>query len=267
MLKLKNVNLQYRTGLFALVIILSFALVFSVQAAREDCGKLPNDPAKPVKEVAKEADGVQNDYDEIVEEDERPGVVYLAVINGKEPKPNACGLNPSNDAGEWTGWGGPLNGDNVTIGEGAGSRNEIVIGGTYFPRGVGTHSVARLVYSLTGDDYRKFEAYIGMSDEKDPAECAVGGTSEFIFKVDGKQVFKSEVLPGTDGGKNVDAVFVEIEISAGAKELEIEITDGGDGACGDHAALGDAKLLTPKALSVEPINKLSTTWGQIKTSY
>ena len=76
--------------------------------------------AKPVKEVNKDGDAVQNDYDEVVEEDDRKGVTYLALIGGSSPKPNACGLIPKNDEGEWTGWGGPLDTDNATIGEGAG---------------------------------------------------------------------------------------------------------------------------------------------------
>ena len=266
-MKLKNTNLQHKIGLFALVMILSFALVFSVQAARDDCGKLTPNQEKPIKEVGKDDPNGKNDYIETVEEDDRPGVTYLALNNGSTPKANKCGLKPSNADNEWTGWGGPLEGENVTIGEGIGTRNEIVIGGIYFPRGIGAHAIATLVYDLTGDNYLKFEGYVGMSDEKDPAECGHGGTGDFIFKVDGKQVFKSEVLMGTEGGKNVPAVKVEFDISANAKELEIVMGDGGDGAGCDHSTLGDGKLLNAQALAVEPANKLPTIWGTIKSAY
>ncbi len=250
-----------------LILALLFGCVLSLHAAKSDCENLDGDGAKPVDEVNKEGDAVQNDYDEVVEEDERKGVTYLSVIGGSEPKPNACGLNPSNDEGEWTGWGGPLDTDNATIGEGAGTRNEIVIGGIYFERGIGSHSIATLVYDLSGDDYLKFEGYVGMSDEKDPAECGHGGSGDFVFRVDGKQAFKSDVLQGTDGGKNVDAVKVEFDIAANAKELEIVMGDGGDGAGCDHSAIGDAKLLNAQALAVEPANKLPTIWGHLKDSY
>jgi hypothetical protein len=220
-----------------------------------------------VQEVNKEDPNVQNDYEELVEEEIDPGIIYLSVINGDTPKANACGLNPSNPAAEYTGWGGPLNADNMTIGEGAGSRNDIVIGGILFERGVGTHAPGKLVYDLTGDNYVKFEAYVGMADEKDPAECGHGGTGEFIFSVDGKEMFKSDVLMGTDGGENVEAVKVEFDIAAGAKELLIDITNAGDGNGCDHSALGDAKLLTAKARAVEPGGKATTAWGRIKASY
>lgn len=106
-----------------------------------------------------------------------------------------------------------------------------------------------------------------MSDEKDPADCGHGGSGDFTFTVDGKQMFKSETLQGTDGGKNVDAVKVEFDIPSGAKELEIVMGDGGDGGGCDHSSIGDAKLLNAQALAVEPANKLPTIWGHLKDSY
>ena len=251
----------------SLILMLTLGFAFSVHAGKADCENLDGDGAKPVKEVAKEDVGKQNDYDEVVEEDDRNGVTYLSFIGGSTPKPNKCGLNPKNPEAEWTGWGGPIDTDNATIGEGAGTRNEIVIGGIYFERGIGSHSVATVVYDLSGDNYLKFEGYVGMSDEKDPAECGHGGSGDFVFTIDGKEVFKSEKLLGSDGGKQVEAVKVEIDIPVNAKELEIVMGNGGDGAGCDHSAIGDAKLLNAQALAVEPANKLPTIWGHLKDSY
>ncbi|RKU25540.1 hypothetical protein C6497_15805 [Candidatus Poribacteria bacterium] len=250
-----------------IMMALIIGISFTVFAAKDDCTNIDGDGAKPIKEVGKEAVGVENDYDEVVEEDERKGVVYLALIGGATPKPNACGLIPKNPAGEWTGWGGPLNFDNVTIGEGGGTRNHIVIGGTLFVRGIGNHAIGTLVYDLSGDKYLKFEAYVGMSDEKDPGGCGHGGSSDFTFSIDGKQAFKSETLKGSDGGENVEAVKVEFAIPTNAKELTIVMGDGGDGIGCDHSTVGDAKLLTAQALDVDPANKVSTTWGSLKASY
>ena len=255
------------TNISVLIVMLIAAIAFSVHAAKDDCENIDGDGPKPIKEVGKEDDATVNDYDEVVEEDDRKGVTYLSFIGGSQPKPNACGLSPKNPEGEWTGWGGPIDTDNATIGEGAGSRNHIVIGGIYFERELGSHSVATVVYDLTGDKYLKFEGYVGMSDEKDPADCGHGGSGEFTFSIDGKQVFESEVLQGTDGGENVDAVHVEFDIPANSKELEIIMGNGGDGAGCDHSAIGDAKLLNAQALAVEPANKLPTIWGHLKESY
>ncbi|MDE0086061.1 MAG: NPCBM/NEW2 domain-containing protein [Candidatus Poribacteria bacterium] len=254
-------------NLFPLSILLIVGLVFSVYAGKSDCTNLDGDGAKPIKEVAKEDVGVENDYDEVVEEDDREGVVYLALIGGSQPKPNGCGLIPKNPAGEWTGWGGPLNFDNVTIGEGATTRNHIVIGGTYFERGIGAHSVGTFVYDLSGGDYVKFEGYAGMSDEKDPGGCGHGGSSHFIFSIDGKDAVETEVLKGAVDGENVEPLKVEFEIPANAKELTIVMGDGGDGLGCDHSCLGDAKLITSAATAVEPANKLPTIWGSLKARY
>ncbi len=239
----------------------------NVYTANADCTNLDGDGAKPIAEVAEEDLNTVNDYDEVVEEDDREGVIYLAVIGGSQPQPNGCGLIPKNAAGQWTGWGGPLNFDNVTIGEGGGTRNRIVIGGTYFERGIGAHAVSTLIYDLTGGKYLKFEAYVGMSDEKDPADCGHGGSSDFRFTVDGKQMFKSGTLRGSDGGKNVAALKVEFDIPSNAKELTIVMGDGGDGIDCDHSTIGDAKLLTAQALAVEPANKLTTIWGHLKARH
>jgi hypothetical protein len=249
----------------AVFVVFQMAIVVA-WASKEDCGDPPNMPAKPAVEAKEESPNINNDYDTIVEEEIDPGVIYLTVINGAQPKANACGLNTS--GGTLTGWGGPLDADNMTIGEGAGTRNDIVIGGILFERGIGSHAIATLIYPLTGDDYARFECYVGMSDEKEAGlECGHGGSGVFIFDVDGKEMFKSELLLGGEGGENVDAVFVEFDIPAGAKELTITLSDGGDGNSCDHSCLGDAKLLTGAARAVEPAGKATTAWGRIKASY
>jgi len=240
--------------------------IIGVWAAKVDCGNAPNVPPKPAVKVAKNDPTVQNDYDTVVSEDTRPGVVYLTLVNGDQPKANKCGLKPSNPDTEWLGWGGPFDGDNVTIGEGPATRNDIVIGGTLFERGIGTHGMAKYVYPLTGAAYTQFSGYVGMSDEKDPDECGNGGSSTFTFTVDGREMFKSDILQGTVGGNEVPAVKVEFAIPAGASELVIDIGDGGDGISCDHSALGDAKLIISTS-AVRPNGCLSTTWGDIKITY
>jgi len=254
---------------YFLAVLLALQFLISLAwASKEDCGELANQPAKPAVEVNKDDPNINNDYDQLVEEEISAGVVYLTLINGDQPNPNGCGLNPSNDPALWTGWGGPLNADNMAMGEGAGSHNDIVIGGIYFERGIGSHAIGTLVYDLTGMNYANFECYVGMSDEKDAGlECGHGGSGDFTFEVDGEEMFKSEKLVGAEAGLNTEAVKVEFDIPAGAKELTIILGDGGDGNSCDHSCLGDAKLLTGSARPVEPGGKAANTWGKIKTSY
>jgi hypothetical protein len=252
----------------AVIFILNL-IVVSAWAVKGDCGAQPNVPPKVATKVAKNDPAVNNDYDKVVTEDTRPGVVYLAPVAGAQPKANACGLKASNDPADWTGWGGPLDADNMTIGESGPTRNDIIIGGTLFERGIGTHALAKFVFPLTGDKYTRFEGYAGMSDEKDPAECTFGGSSDFTFTIDGKEMVKTPVLKGNDNGVDQDvAPFkVAFDIPAGANELVIQIGQGDDGNCGDHACVGDAKLLTGGLSPVTPQGRLSTTWGDIKSAY
>ena len=68
------------TNLFALSLLLIVGLVFSVYAGKSDCTNLDGDGAKPITEVSSEDVAVQNDYDMVIEEDDRDGVVYLALV-------------------------------------------------------------------------------------------------------------------------------------------------------------------------------------------
>jgi len=183
------------------------------------------------------------------------GVVYLSLIGGDTPVPNDCGLNPSNDPAEWYGWGGPLEYDNASIGEGPGTRNFITIAGVRYERGIGTHSAATLVYDLTGGDYIKFKAVGGVDDEK---TC---GTVQFVFLVDGDEVADTGVLSHDDA----EGVAVEFDIPAGAAELVIEIQEAGDGNGCDHADLGAAMLIPENIIAVSPQGRLAATWASIKS--
>lgn len=204
----------------------------------------------------------------------RPGVVYLA-INGATPKADDCGLKAKNDAAQWTGWGGPLDSDNMSIGEGPKTRNLITISGVRYERGVGTHAAATFVFDLTGGNYASFSAVAGLDDEKDgpiaggkytAPQCGHGGSSEFVFSVDGKEVKKTAVLKGVVDGNNGPAEEVKFDIPSGSKELTIRMTEGGDGGGCDHADLGDAMLI-PRGggVGVEAKGKLAASWGEMKS--
>lgn len=211
--------------------------------------------------------GKEVPYDEVVAWDQTEGVIYLSLLGGSTPVPNTCGLNPINDPAEWTGWGGPLDVDNVTIGEGAGTHNLIVIGGVMYERGLGAHAIGTFVYDLTGDDYIRFECYVGMADEKDPDECGHGGSGDFIFTVDGVEMAATDTLLGYTDGENTPSEKVAFDIPAGATELIVTMGDGGDGNSCDHSCVADPKLITAWATAVSPDGHLSTTWGDIKITH
>jgi endo-alpha-N-acetylgalactosaminidase len=227
-----------------IITLLSFQIMSSAQ-----CG---DDPVEPAIDVPYETEVAAT-----------PGVVYLSVVNGDTPVPNDCGLNPSNDPAEWAGWGGPLNHDNMSIGEGADTRNLITIGTVRYERGIGTHAPAVFVFDLTGGDYTSFHAVVGLDAEKTPGGCGHGGSGQFVFSIDGDQVHESEVLTG-DGCLETGGEVVEFDIPAGASELVIEVLEGGDGNGCDHTDIGDPYLVPAGSTPVAPKDKLSVTWGSIK---
>ena len=223
--------------------------------AQQVCVELVGDGPQPIKPVNVESLPVENDYDTIVPADTRAGVIYLALIGGSQPIPNACGLTPKNPSAEWTGWGGPLDTDNAAVGEGPGFRNKIVTGGIYFERGLGSHAVGTLVYDLSGDTYTRFEGWIGMSDEKDLDNefCDDSGSGTFAFLLDGREVYRSSTVPGVFRLQHNPAPLeVVFDIPSTARELTIVMGDGGDGNRCDHSVIGDAKLLTSRVTGDGP---------------
>ena len=108
--------------------------------------------------------------------------------------------------------------------------NPISIGGVVYERGLGTHANSSLRYQID-NRYRLFEALVGVDDEK-------GGAGTVVFQVfaDGEKVFDSGVMRGGEPAKKVSIPLDGIE------ELELVVTDGGDGITCDHADWAEARL-------------------------
>ena len=110
-------------------------------------------------------------------------------------------------------------------------QNPLRIGGKEFARGLGTHANSQVQFPL-GNRYQRFEALVGVDDEKQDA-----GSVVFQVVVDGRKVFDSGVMQGKQPAKNVSVPLV------GAEELLLVVTDAGDGISCDHADWADARLI------------------------
>ncbi len=104
-----------------------------------------------------------------------------------------------------------------------------------FERGLGTHSVGHL--RITSDDpIVQFSAWVGVNTH----DTAGGrrGAVEFTVEAGGKEVYRSGVVGNGDKAKRVD-----LEIN-NVQELDLRVSDGGDGPSDDHADWLDAKITT-----------------------
>ncbi len=99
--------------------------------------------------------------------------------------------------------------------------NPMRIGGQWHRRGLGTHSPARTVYRLDGR-YTALHGAAGQDAETD-------GTVSFEILVDGRSRWSSGLLRRTDASKPFTVSL------AGATELALVVTEGGDTYMGDHA--------------------------------
>lgn len=127
------------------------------------------------------------------------------------------------------GWG-PVELDQSNGGTGAGDGTTLTINGKTYQKGIGAHALSEIVYQLDGQ-YETFYAEIGIDDET----CG-NGSVQFEIYADGIIFYQSEVLTQAD-----DAVPISVNI-AGANELKLVITDGGNGISCDHGDWADARV-------------------------
>jgi hypothetical protein len=109
----------------------------------------------------------------------------------------------------------------------------IAIHGRSYARGLGMHADADARFDL-GGRYATFTADVGVDDETNG-----GGSVVFQVVVDGATVFDSGLVRGGE-----DARHVSVSV-AGADELRLVVTNGGDGFGLDHADWAGAQLTVP----------------------
>ena len=101
-----------------------------------------------------------------------------------------------------------------------------------YEHGIGAHSTSTIVYDLSDKEYQFFSSYVGVDRQM------YGSVGSVVFQVyvDGEKQFDSGLMNSRDPQQ-----YVEVNL-AGAKELKLVVTDGGNGDGSDHATWGDTKL-------------------------
>ncbi|MDG0874761.1 M60 family metallopeptidase [Paenibacillus thiaminolyticus] len=100
-----------------------------------------------------------------------------------------------------------------------------------YTKGLGTHAYSEIVYKLDGQ-YTSFAALVGVDNE-----VGTVGSVEFQVVVDNQVVFSSGVMHN-----NTEPKEVNVNLS-GKNELNLIVTDGGDGINSDHADWVNARLI------------------------
>ncbi|MBP7935974.1 MAG: NPCBM/NEW2 domain-containing protein [Phycisphaerae bacterium] len=117
------------------------------------------------------------------------------------------------------------------------------IGQKTYVKGLGHHASGEMVIDLSGE-YERFEAEVGVQP--------LPGAGSVVFQVlaDDKQLFDSGIM--RSGG---EAKLVSVPVG-GAHELQLIVTDAGDGISCDCANWGEARLIRaahPTAVTPRPL--------------
>jgi hypothetical protein len=139
---------------------------------------------------------------------------------------------------------GPVERDQSNGEQAADDGRPITLNGVVYPRGLGVHAGSELRYSL-GGACTSFQAAVGVDDK-----VGTGGSVVFQVWADAAKVSESAALTGASATAQVNVSV------AGASELRLVVTDGGNGNGGDHADWADAHLICPPlaAASVTSVN-------------
>jgi glucose/arabinose dehydrogenase len=133
----------------------------------------------------------------------------------------------------WTsmtnGWG-PVEKDESNGETAAGDGNPLRLNGTTYPKGLGAHALSDVRYALASTCSR-FKASVGVDDE-------VGSNGSVTFEVyaGASKVYDSGLMTGSTATKLVDVSI------AGASELRLVVTNGGNNAAYDHADWALARI-------------------------
>ncbi|MHB0956932.1 MAG: alpha-galactosidase [Pirellulaceae bacterium] len=109
------------------------------------------------------------------------------------------------------------------------------LGSQHFSHGLGTHSVSHLRIT-SADPIMRFSAIVGV--DRNDNNAGERGSVEFVIDAGGREIQRSGVLRCTDGAKPLDITLDAVE------ELNLRVTDGGDGSAYDHADWAEAKVTT-----------------------
>ena len=124
---------------------------------------------------------------------------------------------------------------------------KITIAGETFDRGFGTHAESSLLINLNGKA-KNFSASVGLDDEMKGQNPAV----EFEIYGDNEKLWSSGIMKLGDKAKPVNISL------QGIKQLELIVTDGGNGPYYDHADWADAKFETSEGAKLITFNPISS---------
>ena len=132
--------------------------------------------------------------------------------------------------GTATNGAGPVETDRSNGGATAGDGGPLTLQGVTSAKGVGMQAPGSVNFAL-GKQYKTFLANVGIDDD-----CGAGGSAVFDVYVNGTKVATSGVLRGSDATK---ALTVDV---TGKDDLQLVVSDAGDGTACDHADWADARL-------------------------
>jgi hypothetical protein len=149
---------------------------------------------------------------------------------------------------------GPLEINSSNGGDAAQDGQALRVGGRTFSTGLGSYAESSVTYTLNRR-FTQFTSKIGVDDE-----AGRSGSVRFVVIADGKTIYTSRTLTGTDSAHSV-----KVGVN-GVRSLTLRVDSTRDGNRGDSADWADAMLVKSRYAQAAPTTSTSTTGGSTTTA-
>lgn len=131
-------------------------------------------------------------------------------------------------------------------------KTPLMVGSRKLEHGLGTHSVSHIRIT-SGEPIERFSAWIGV-DRNARTQSGLGSVV-FVVAAGDRELYRSKTLHGGDEPAHLD---VDVQ---GTTQLDLHVTDAGDGATCDHADWGEAtmRLRNGRVLRLEDLRLEGTS--------
>lgn len=124
----------------------------------------------------------------------------------------------------------------LTVDASCHTRTPLRIGETAYQEGLGSHANARIVFQIDSP-MTKFTADVGIDNNDDTSRGRGQASAVFVVQGDGRELARTPVCRFGQPPQHIEVPMTDV------RQLELIVTDAGDGISYDQADWGDARLI------------------------
>jgi alpha-galactosidase len=132
----------------------------------------------------------------------------------------------------------------LTVNASCHTHTPLRIGAKTYKEGLGSHANAKIVFQIESP-MKTFTAEVGIDNNEDTSHGGNAASAVFVVKGDGRELARTPVCRFGQPPQRIEASLANV------RQLELIVTDAGDGISYDQADWGDARLIDAGGTSLQ----------------